>query len=637
MGSQTISFKLDEWHRQIKEDWSRQGKSFGRHVDFPDGHAFDMSQGRTLGRGGFGYVRATKCEYEYHGKTRRTDLALKEYVSGDIQESIWREISILKRLQHRHVTEFVGSYSIDDNFYALFWPMAQFSLADVFDYLQRIGKSLEQDKIDPNTVYQDIPESYSWKKDVYHLAKFLPSTEENPVRHRRVQSIIDEVVRRLFGGLGCLAEALEYIHGQKVRHSDLKPANILMFPSNDNSHDCGPYDPDGLNIMDGIRITDFNLALGMGNHSFSRTHNTGGTVEYNAPEEMEEMESIQRNEIKGSGPPADVFSLGCIFLEILCMLSIEPVLADQSLKFCSPMSLDMPKRYGPCRCYSVNLESFDLWTTRLNETGGSPINQHLISLVESMMDENSDRRPIAKQVAIRLAVMEQLRKTERGGIGETRHSLFGRCCKPATFEREDYRLLRHVFPANIGGTDMKPQLGGDLFPHGSIDEPDVDTPATALSSAAPSVAIIDGGSPLSAIERRQPVAYWNRLHQRIDTIPIEYNHDEFTRVRGLKLCNNKYMLNNCMYGDSCAFNHEYEASGRDLRILRRILRSLRVCNFGLLCNDPICMFGHNCPNGTTWDTMTKTASCRYNGPKPKGKCLYPAELHDLDTKIAYCT
>jgi serine/threonine protein kinase len=634
MGSEIISFKLDEWYRQIKEDWSRQGSSFGRHVDFPDGHVFKMPKGEGLGSGGFGHVRSTECEYEYNGKTRKTVLALKKFYTRpkDVQESIWREISILKRLRHRHVTEFVGSYTKNGKLYGLYWPVAPFSLADVFDHLVAIGTSIGTDGIDPDTAYQNVPDTCSWKTHAFDLAKFRPSTEGDLVRYRSISSIVDEAVGRLFGGLGCLAEALEYIHGQKVRHSDLKPANILMFPSNDSAHDCGPYDPDGVSISDGIRITDFNLARGMGTLSFSRTHTVGGTVEYSAPEQMGWGDKT------GSGPPADVFSLGCIFLEILCMLSIEPALAKKSLPFCSPMDLDMPNPNGS-RCYAGNIQNFDRWTTRLAETGASPIKQHLISLVESMMDKSPQRRPIAKQVAIRLAVMEQLRATARGGIGETKHSLFGRCCKPATFEREDYRLLRHIFPANVGGTDVRPlPYGGEALDQGdSSDEFDVDTPTTARSRVASFVASIDGGSPVE-IERRQPVAYWNRHNQRIDPTPV-YSQDKILRIGGLKLCNNKYLLDACLYGDSCIYNHDYEATDEELRILRQRLRSTTICNFGLLCNDPICIYGHHCQNSIdpAWNLVTKTMNCQYNGPPPNGTCRFPADLHDLDTKITYCT
>ena len=91
-----------------------------------------------------------------------------------------------------------------------------------------------------------------------------------------------------------VCEALDYAHAQGVVHRDLKPANILI------DKDRGPL------------LTDFGLArlLSASSGSVSMTMSGGilGTPAYIAPE-VWEMES--------AGPPADIYSLGCIVHEML--------------------------------------------------------------------------------------------------------------------------------------------------------------------------------------------------------------------------------------------------------------------------------------------------------------------------------
>lgn len=93
---------------------------------------------------------------------------------------------------------------------------------------------------------------------------------------------------------GCLASGLAFIHKQTIRHKDIKPQNILIH------QDCVIY-------------TDFGIALDTSQLDNTTTDGTAQafTFRYCAPEVAQ---SDKRNR------KSDVFSLGCVFTDILSVL-----------------------------------------------------------------------------------------------------------------------------------------------------------------------------------------------------------------------------------------------------------------------------------------------------------------------------
>jgi serine/threonine-protein kinase len=89
-----------------------------------------------------------------------------------------------------------------------------------------------------------------------------------------------------------VCQALDYAHAQGVAHRDLKPANVLL------DAERGPL------------LSDFGFARLMAASSMSLSLSGGvvGTPSYIAPEVWER---------DASGPPGDVYALGCIVYELL--------------------------------------------------------------------------------------------------------------------------------------------------------------------------------------------------------------------------------------------------------------------------------------------------------------------------------
>lgn len=93
---------------------------------------------------------------------------------------------------------------------------------------------------------------------------------------------------------GCLVTALEYLHASKIRHRDIKPQNILV---------------KGVTVY----LADFGISLDWEGLSRSTTtEDSAKTVLYFAPEVAEHR---PRN------TASDIWSLGCVFLEIATVLA----------------------------------------------------------------------------------------------------------------------------------------------------------------------------------------------------------------------------------------------------------------------------------------------------------------------------
>jgi serine/threonine protein kinase len=124
-------------------------------------------------------------------------------------------------------------------------------------------------------------------KDLGSYLLDIQDTGEGPTLEQR------DVLLRAFG---CLASGLAYIHRHTIRHKDIKPQNIL--------------------VHNGQMIyTDFGIALDADGQNTTTTGIAGSfTRRYCAPE-------VAKNEPRNR--KSDVFSLGCVFFEMLASLYPE--------------------------------------------------------------------------------------------------------------------------------------------------------------------------------------------------------------------------------------------------------------------------------------------------------------------------
>jgi hypothetical protein len=167
------------------------------------------------------------------------------------------EVSHLQRLQHFHIVQLVGSYLQGRNFSILMYPVAD-----------------------------------------SHLGTFLEDTAE--ITDQGAKVFRYEYLCSIFG---CLASAFNFIHKHSTKHMDVKPQNILVRRS------LSREDWEGLRVY----IADFGFSRDYTAQGHSQTDGRASlTPRYCAPEVFG---------FEARGRSADIFSLGCVFLEILTVLA----------------------------------------------------------------------------------------------------------------------------------------------------------------------------------------------------------------------------------------------------------------------------------------------------------------------------
>ena len=163
-------------------------------------------------------------------------------------QKLKEEADILRKLRHRHIVEIVSTYTASNTFAFIMSPVAKTDL-DQFLY-ERDGSSVN---------------------DKQSLLRWI----------------------------GCLATGLAYLHKEKIRHMDIKPANILIKDVN-------------------VYFTDFGLAKDLAGKPSTRTD---GPIR--ARSSMYCASEIARN--KPRDESSDTFSLGCVFLEMLTVFCEIPI------------------------------------------------------------------------------------------------------------------------------------------------------------------------------------------------------------------------------------------------------------------------------------------------------------------------
>jgi serine/threonine protein kinase len=260
---------------QLELNWSGRGQ----HVEYKSGDLRRINKllivQRYLGDGISGYVESVKC--------RRISLARKTIHTRKCRftkEQAIEEVIHMTKLKHSHVIRLIGSYVREENLCILMYPVADNNLEE---FLKTLSEA--------STATTGIP--------------------------------LTAMASACLGFFSCLSSALRYIHCNLLKHMDIKPRNVLV-----RTRRC--YKGGGRSEYNSkVYISDFGIARSYQSIDAVNTDGyTAFTRKYAAPEVVRELGP--------RGLSADVFSLGCVFLEMF--VALDSYMFEQAPKARSALS-----------------------------------------------------------------------------------------------------------------------------------------------------------------------------------------------------------------------------------------------------------------------------------------------------------
>ena len=290
---------VTEQYRAVRRDWND-----GDHIEIPEEEPLPLCWEHKYGQGSFGSVQRYRDAF---GPVRVL-YAVKEQNAADARKHLQTEIAHLNKVDHRHIVQFVKSYQRGSLYGLLLRPAATTDLEKLLGRYRRNQNDYQK------------------------------STEEQ----RKARVLLKPVLLTAFG---CLSHGLSHIHGRTIRHKDIKPANILYEKGMGNDRPAR------------LLWADFGLAYHFGTIGSSKTrswsrysrryaapecmeesqatvnakaaglagvHTNQDTDEESEESEVEEEQEEQKNSSEWRpevGRSSDIFSFGCVFLEILSTIT----------------------------------------------------------------------------------------------------------------------------------------------------------------------------------------------------------------------------------------------------------------------------------------------------------------------------
>lgn len=262
-------------------------------------------------------------------------IAIKRVVSNEkTKHDAWNEVQILRKLRHNHIVAYLQSYWFGPDLYILMFPFAACDLAHRLNSV-----SQENGKKGGDTAIQ-----------------------------RRNDYLMD--LRKYFA---CLCGALRYLHGKsgmRIKHKDIKPANILI------------------DRYRSIVLTDFGISKRYETQEETMTSGqTKRTTQY-APREVLNREK--------RGLSADVYSMGCVFMEMATVILGETLdhlrhrIASGSIPESSPI------------VYCRQPERVKDWIQNLQDLASKSQDEKManecLPMVQKMLADDPKGRPEAQKL-----------------------------------------------------------------------------------------------------------------------------------------------------------------------------------------------------------------------------------------------
>jgi serine/threonine protein kinase len=285
------------------------------------------------------------------------------------------EAKVMEKLDHKHIVTLVGTYSVRRHeLFILIWPVAVCNLQNFVEDVDtlRSGKGDRDGIIERLTALE------------LNLEELGGSGKtENGGNHDHNVRTIRQYLEQM---MGCIVEAVDYCHAEKIRHLDLKPSNVLLRPGK-------------------VYLADFGIAKDVKDRDHTMTVGVQGTRGWGAPE-------IWSNEDEWSMQSVDIYALGLILLGIATALYDADFNGfDNARK--SPETLPQ---------YQQALKLSALATQRYADSAANTFApKHIVDLTEWMVSGDPNQRPTIRQVDMELL--------DLGGIDQIYHAP---CCRKSS-------------------------------------------------------------------------------------------------------------------------------------------------------------------------------------------------------------
>ena len=222
-----------------------------------------------------------------------------------------------------------------------------------------------------------------------HIIQFVAAYTQNsslnliisPVAESTLRDYLDfpggqeESESQIHRWVGCLSSALSYIHASRIRHADIKPQNILLRDSE-------------------VFISDFGISRLVSEPDSTSSSNSPMTPLYAAMEIAEHLPH---------GRNADVFSLGCVFAEMLTAAQGKIIMDFHDYLGISTTSDNVCK---PAAYYKKH-DRLMSWILQLRQRASASA-QRLWDICALMLQDTAKLRPSSSSLVTQ--VREVLRK-----------------------------------------------------------------------------------------------------------------------------------------------------------------------------------------------------------------------------------
>ena len=277
-----------------------------------------------------------------------------------------KEVENMRDLRHPHVAVLLGTFLHKERLSILLYPAACCDLHQFLEYISSALKHSHGNITGATHSSASTDSAHNSSGPVAESPREVPhhnGEKDYPLNLDLTKSM--DHLRRYFV---CLSQALRYLHQSDVRHKDIKPANILIDSSGS------------------VILTDFGISRRFAKSTSHVTNDRWDlTRKYASPEIMKKVPR---------GDPSDVFSLGCVFLEMVTTIMGKD--RDELRAFYSENSDD---------AYFCNLQKVHQWIGVLQEVKQSTFDAFMpapdqgigacLDTIIWMLNEDPLKRPIA--------------------------------------------------------------------------------------------------------------------------------------------------------------------------------------------------------------------------------------------------